>query len=91
MTAFALPPQFTSDEDTWKMSRRLLKQDIRIARREIIEDFEFYSSLAQYMKINDLMAHDIDDSDRYTDVNADQLLANHNILLFTKLVLMRVI
>ncbi len=74
-----VPPNFTSERKTWKVKGWQLKQDIRLARNEMHLAFPFTSPLAKYLSINDLMAHDIDDSDYFTDTWSLQLLTNHNI------------
>ena len=74
-----VPPNFTSDRKSWKVKAWQLKQDIRLARNEMHMAFPFASPLAQHLSINDLMAHDIDDSDYFTDTWSLQLLTNHNI------------
>ena len=77
-----VPNNFSSDRKTWKVAGWTLPQDIRIARDEKHLDFPFASPLSKYMSINDLMAHDIDDSDYFTDVWAEQILVNHNIYTY---------
>ena len=77
-----VPNNFSSDSKTWKVAGWTLPQDIRIARDEKHLDFPFASPLSKYMSINDLMAHDIDDSDYFTDVWAEQMLVNHNIYTY---------
>ena len=77
-----VPPNFTSDIETWKCAHWTVPQDIRIARDEKHLDIPFASPLSKYMSINDLLAHDIDDSDYFTDVWAEQMLVNHNIYTF---------
>jgi len=59
-----------------------MPQDIRIARGEKLLAFPFASPLSKYLTINDLMAHDIDDSDYFTDTWSEQLLVNHNIYTY---------
>ena len=74
-----VPPNFTSERSSWKVKSWQLKQDIRLARNEMHLAFPFASPLAKYLSINDLLAHDIDDSDYFTDTWSLQLLTNHNI------------
>jgi hypothetical protein len=40
---------------------------MRIARNEKQLDFPFASPLSKYLRVNDLMAHSIDDSYYFTD------------------------
>lgn len=77
-----VPPQFSSDSKTWKVKSWAMPQDIRIARGEKLLAFPFASPLSKYLTINDLMAHDIDDSDYFTDTWSEQLLVNHNIYTY---------
>ena len=77
-----VPPDFSKKSQSWKISGWQLPQDIRLARNEIIRDLPFYSPLSKFVKLNDLFAHDIDDSDYFTDPWALQLMANHNIYMF---------
>ena len=77
-----VPPNFTSDRKTWKVKGWTMPQDIRIARNEKHMPFPFSSPLSKYLTINDLMAHDIDDSDYFTDTWAEQMLVNHNIYTY---------
>jgi len=77
-----VPNNFSSDRKTWKVAGWTIPQDIRIARDEKHLDFPFASPLSKYMSVNDLMAHDIDDSDYFTDVWAEQMLVNHNIYTY---------
>jgi len=78
----AVPPNLTSNRKSWKIKSWQLKQDIRLARNEMHMAFPFASPLAQYVSINDLLAHDIDDSDYFTDTWSLQLITNHNIWTF---------
>jgi len=82
--AFALPPKFTSDENSWVISNEILKQDIRLARNEITKPFPFNSPLSKFMTMNNLYAHDKDDSDRYNDSYSNQLMVNHNLYTYHK-------
>ena len=74
--------EFSSKPASWKIGARLVPQDIRLARNELIREFPEYSPFAQYLKLNDLMAHDIDDSDYFTDTWSLQIMANHNMYMF---------
>ena len=78
----AVPPNFSSDRNTWKVKGWFVPMDIRLARNERQMAFPFDSPLAKYLTVNDLMAHDIDDSDYFTDTWAEHLLVNHNIYTF---------
>ena len=77
-----VPPNFTNNRKTWKISAWQLPQDIRIARNEKQLDFPFASPLSKYLRVNDLMAHSIDDSDYFTDTWSEQMLVNHNIYTY---------
>ena len=59
-----------------------MPMDIRLARNERQMAFPFATPLSKYLTVNDLMAHDIDDSDYFTDTWAEHLLVNHNIYTF---------
>jgi len=78
----AVPPNFTSDRNTWKVKGWFVPMDIRLARNERQMAFPFASPLSKYLTVNDLYAHDIDDSDYFTDTWAEHLLVNHNIYTF---------
>ena len=41
-----------------------------------------YSAASKCMRVNDLMAHSIDDSDYFTDTWSEQMLVNHNIYTY---------
>jgi hypothetical protein len=80
--SLVVPCHFTNDEKTWKISAWQVPQDIRLARGEKILDFPFASPFAKHMKINDLLAHDRDDSDYFTDPWAENILVSHNIYTY---------
>lgn len=80
--SLAVPPKFTSDERSWKISSWKIPQDIRLARNEIAKPFPFASPLSKHLTVNDLMAHDIDDSDTFTDAWANNVITNHNIYTY---------
>ena len=78
----AVPPNFSSDRNTWKVKGWFVPMDIRLARNERQMAFPFATPLSKYLTVSDLMAHDIDDSDYFTDTWAEHLLVNHNIYTF---------
>lgn len=80
--SLVVPSHFTNDEKTWKISAWQVPQDIRLARGEKVLDFPFASPFAKYMKINDLLAHDKDDSDYFTDPWTENILVSHNIYTY---------
>mgnify|MGYP000657400209 CR=1 FL=1 len=59
-----------------------MPQDVRIARNEKQLDFSFASPLSKYQRVNNLMAHSIDDSDYFTDTWSEQMLVNHNLYTY---------
>ena len=77
-----VPPNFSKKRTDWKIEGWQVPMDIRLARNEITRDIPFYSPLSKFMTLNDFMAHDIDDSDYFTDTWAEQMLVNHNIYMF---------
>lgn len=80
--SLVVPCHFTNDEKTWKISAWQVPQDIRLARGEKVLDFPFASPFAKHMQINDLLAHDRDDSDYFTDSWAENILVSHNIYTY---------
>ena len=74
--------ELTKDLNTWTINSFSVPQDIRLARNERTLEIMFESPLSNYITINDLMAHDIDDSDSFIDAFAEHLMVNHNIYAF---------
>jgi hypothetical protein len=74
--------EFSSKPTSWKIGAELVRQDIRLARNEYQLSLPEYSPLKEHITVNDLMAHDIDDSDYFTDTWSLQIMANHNMYMF---------
>ena len=79
---FALPPNFTNEIASWKVAGWDFPQDIRIARNEIQRDWHFETPLSKFFTLHDLTAHDIDDSDYFTDGFSENCIINHNMWAF---------
>ena len=60
----------------------MVRQDIRLARNEYQLSLPEYSPLKEHITVNNLLAHDVDDSDYFTDTWSLQLMANHNMFMF---------
>lgn len=80
--SLALMPNFTADRKTWKIGGFSMPQDIRIARREKQAAFALAPPLEKYLSAHDLYAHDIDDSDFFTDTWSEHILTNHNLYTY---------
>ena len=80
--SLALMPNLTADTNTWKISSISMPQDIRIARKQKPAGFSLAPPLAKYLSANELYAHDIDDSDFFTDTWSEQILVNHNLYVY---------
>ena len=80
--SLALLPNLTSNRGTWKIGSFSMPQDIRIARKEKHADFALAPPLEKYVCAYDLYAHEIDDSDFFTDTWSEQILANHNLYTY---------
>ena len=80
-----VPSKFTADKKSWRISSWQVKQDIRIARNQVQMEIPFASPLSKFMSINDFMAHDINDSDYFTDTWAEQCFANHNLYTYHRI------